>query len=103
VVSATLWAAMSAHRAVIAGLRGAMVVTAMAAAKAVAAPAVVVTPMGPWTDAQEDAIVEIPAPVVALRRAAVRCVAVIAVGTGRRRTTDVDGNLRVGALNIKEL
>jgi hypothetical protein len=63
--------------------------------KAMAAPTVVITPAGPWTHAQEDAVIEVARPVITNRGAGVRCIAVVAVRTDGWRTTYVDGNLRI--------
>jgi hypothetical protein len=63
--------------------------------KAMAAPTVVVTPAGPWTHAQEDAVIEVARPVITNRGAGIRCITVVAVRTDRWRTTYVDGNLRI--------
>ena len=73
----------------------AVIVSSSAADEAMAAPAVAVAPAGPWTHAQEDAVIEIARPVKANRRAGVRRVVVITVGTGRLNTND-HLHLRVG-------
>jgi len=65
----------------------AMIVVAMAA------PAVTITPAGPGTHAQEDAVVEVIRPVKALGRAAVGCSFVVAVRTDGW-FADFYGNLR---------
>jgi hypothetical protein len=66
------------------------------------APAVAVTPVGPWAHTQEDAVVEVPRPVKSIRRAGVWGIVVVAVGAfrrrrrrRRRRTADADDDLRV--------
>jgi hypothetical protein len=63
--------------------------------KAMAAPTVVITPAGPWTHAQEDAVVEVARPVITNGGAGIRCIAVVAVRTDRRWTPYADGNLRI--------
>ena len=63
------------------------------AAKAMSAPAVTIAPVGPWTYAQEDAVVKIARAEVAGRRAGVGCVVVVAVRTYRRRTANPDYEL----------
>jgi hypothetical protein len=63
--------------------------------EAMATPAMVIAPVPPGADAQEDAVIEVTGAVEAHRCTAVGCVVVVAVGADRRRTTDVDGDLRV--------
>jgi hypothetical protein len=58
-------------------------------------PAMVIAPVPPGADAQEDAVIEVARAVEAHRCTAVGCVVVVAVGADRRGTTDVDGDLRV--------
>jgi hypothetical protein len=65
-----------------------------AIAEAMATPAVVIAPASPWAHAQEDAVIEVPRPVIANGRAGVRRIAVVAVGTDGGHPY-VDGNLRV--------
>ena len=57
------------------------------------APAVAITPAGPWTRAQEDAVVEVIRPVKALGRAAVGCGFVVAP-LADRWFADFNSNLR---------
>ena len=59
-------------------------------------PTVVIAPVPPGTDAQEDAVIEVAGAIEADRSAGVGCVIVITVGADRRRSADVDGDLRVG-------
>ena len=61
-----------------------------------ATPAVVIAPVPPGTDAQEDAVIEVAGAIEADWRTGVGCVIVITVGADRRRSADVDGDLRVG-------
>jgi hypothetical protein len=63
--------------------------------KAMAAPTVVISPAGPWTHAQEDAVVEVARPIITHRGAGIRCIAVVAVRTDRWWTPYADGNLRI--------
>lgn len=63
--------------------------------KAMAAPTVVISPTGPRTHAQEDAVVEVARPVITNRGAGIRCIAVIAVRTDRWWPPYADGNLRI--------
>ena len=65
-----------------------------AAVEAMFAPAVAVTPTGPRAYAQEDTVVEIARPIKADRRARIRCVVIITVGT-HRLDTDANVNLCV--------
>jgi hypothetical protein len=60
------------------------------------APAGAVAPMPPWADAQEDTVIEIARTVEAARGTGIGCVVVVAVGANRGRSTDVDGDLRIG-------
>jgi hypothetical protein len=57
-----------------------------------AAPAVAVAPSGPGAHAQEDAVVEVPWPVIAIGRAGVGRVLVVAILTNRLHT-NADKNL----------
>src|ERR1700691_2918258 len=67
------------------------------AVEAMFAPAVAVAPVRPWTDAQEDAVIEIARPIKTTGRTAVRCIVVIAVGTDRLNAdADADANLCAG-------
>jgi hypothetical protein len=63
--------------------------------EAMTAPAVSVAPVGPWTYAEKDAVIEIASPVETDRGASVGWVFVVAVTTNRRRTADTDHNLRI--------
>ena len=63
--------------------------------KAMTAPTVVITPAGPWTHAQEDAVVEVARPVITNRGAGIRCIAVVTVRTDGWWATYADGNLRI--------
>jgi hypothetical protein len=69
-------------------------------AEAMVAPAVAVAPVGPGTDAEEDAVVEVARAVVAVRSATVGGIAVIAVlADGLRAviaTPEVDANADLG-------
>jgi hypothetical protein len=58
--------------------------------EAMAAPAVAIAPAGPGTNTQEDAVVEVPRPVIAIGRAAIGRIFVIAILASRRRAADVD-------------
>jgi hypothetical protein len=51
--------------------------------KAMAAPAVAVAPSAPWAHTQEDAVVEVSRPVIAVGRAGVWRIAVVAIRTDR--------------------
>lgn len=66
------------------------------AAEAMTSPAVAVTPAGPRTHAEEDAVVEIARSVIPPRCAGIRRISVVAVGTDRLNA-DVDGNLRTSS------
>src|SRR5580693_3709075 len=72
----------------------AVVPSAAAAVEAMFAPAVAVTPTGPRAHAQEDTVVEIARPIKADRRAGVRRIVVVTVGT-HRLDTDANANLCV--------
>src|SRR5271157_3449227 len=72
----------------------AAIISATAVTEPMAAPAVAIAPAGPWAHAQEDAVVEVPRPVEAIRRAGVGRVVVVAVGAGRLNA-NVDDDLRV--------
>jgi hypothetical protein len=63
-----------------------LIASASAAAKAMAAPAVAIAPVGPWAYAQEDAVVEIARAVKAVGRAGIGCIVVVAVITDGRNT-----------------
>jgi len=67
-----------------------------AAAEAMLTPAVSIAPVRPWAHAQKDAAIEIAWPIIAAGRAAVGCIAVVAVGTYGRGYAD--GNLCVDGL-----
>ena len=77
-------------------MKSAGVASATAVAEPMAAPSVVIAPSGPRPHAEEDAVIEIAGAVETNRGARVGCVVVVAVGANRRRSTDVDGDLRVG-------
>ena len=74
--------------------RSAVVASSAFAHKAMAAPAVAVAPSAPWAHAQEDAVVEVPRPVIAIGRAGIRRIAVVAVRTARLNA-DVNHKLRL--------
>jgi hypothetical protein len=61
------------------GPAAAAIVSATAVTEPMAAPAVAITPAGPWAHAQEDAVVEISRPVKAIGCAGVRRIVIIAV------------------------
>lgn len=65
-------------------------------AEAMVAPAVAVAPVGPRTDAEEDAVVEVARAVVAVGSATVGGVAVVAVLAGGWRATEVDADADLG-------
>jgi hypothetical protein len=65
------------------------------AIEAMFTPAVAVAPVRPGAHAQEDAVIEIARPIEAARRAAVRCIVVIAIGTDRLNAY-ADRNLCAG-------
>src|SRR5580658_718011 len=68
-----------------------------AAAEAMLTPAVAVSPVCPRAHAQEDAVIEISRPIKAARRAAIRCIVVVAVGTDwRYADAYADCDLRTG-------
>jgi hypothetical protein len=56
-------------------------------------PAVGVTPMSPWTDTQENAVIEITRSVKTIGGAGVRCIGVVAISANGRRAADSNGNL----------
>jgi hypothetical protein len=66
--------------------------------KAMAAPAVRVAPVGPGTNAEEDAVIKVAGTVVAVRYAGIGCVVVVAPLAPRRRAANdsilraADGN-----------
>jgi hypothetical protein len=62
--------------------------------EAMASPAVVITPTGPWAHAHEDAVVEITRPVISHGCARIRLIAVVTVRTDGLNT-DVHRNLRM--------
>ena len=74
--------------------RSAVVASSAFAHKAMAAPAVAVAPSAPWTHPQEDAVVEVPWPVVTIGRAGIRRIAVVAVCTAWLNA-DVNHKLRL--------
>lgn len=63
--------------------------------EAMVAPAMAIAPLVPWAYAHEDAIVKIARSVESHGSAGVGRIVVVAVGTDRRRTADVDNNLRL--------
>jgi hypothetical protein len=63
--------------------------------EAMTAPAVSVAPVGPWTYAEEDAVIEVARPVETDGGAGVGWVFVVAVTANRRRTADTDHDLRI--------
>lgn len=67
--------------------------SATGADKAVITPTVAITPVRPWPHAEEDAVIEIPWPVVTVRGAGIRRIVVITVGADGR--TYADANLRI--------
>ena len=71
-----------------------MVVSPTLVHKAVTAPAVAVAPSAPWAHAQEDAVVEVARPVIAVGRAGVRRIAVVAIGAGWLNA-DINHELRL--------
>jgi hypothetical protein len=75
--------------------RAAMVASSAFTAEAVSAPAVAVSPAAPGSHAQEDAVVEVAGAVITHRRASVRRISVIPVGTNRLNS-DVNHDLSVG-------
>jgi hypothetical protein len=103
-VAAAIASAIAAAATVAAAARvvaGASVeATATLTAEAMVAPAVAVAPVGPGTDAEEDAVVEVARAVVAVRSATVGGIAVIAVlADGLRAviaTPEVDANADLG-------
>ena len=73
-----------------------VVMAAAFAGKAMAAPTAAVAPSTPGSHAEEYSVVEVSWPVVAVGRAGVGRIAVVAVGADWWRTTDVDDKLRLG-------
>ena len=73
----------------------AVIAPAAFADEAMAAPAVPIAPAGPWAHAQEDAVIEISRTVKAIRRAGVRLVVVVAIGTDGLNAY-ADHKLRLG-------
>ena len=70
--------------------------------EAMTAPAVSVAPVGPWTYAEKDAVIEVAGPVETAGGAGVRWVFVIAVGTDRRRTANTDHDLGVARRHTRQ-
>jgi hypothetical protein len=66
------------------------VASATTISEAMAAPAVAIAPAGPGANAQEDAVVEVPRPVIAIGRAAIGRIFVIAILANRGRTAEAD-------------
>jgi hypothetical protein len=60
-----------------------------------AAPAMVIAPVPPGANAQEDVVIEVAGAVEADRSTGVGCVVVVAVRANRRRSAYVDGDLRI--------
>jgi len=60
---------------------------------ALVTPAVCITPMSPWTDAQENAVIEITRPVKTIGGAGVWCIGIVAIRAYGRRAADSNGNL----------
>jgi len=87
---------VAASSAAIAGSDVTAIAAPTSVAEAMAAPAVVISPVCPWSHAQENTVVEVTRPVVSVRGAAIGRIAVITVGTDRRRTADANRNLCVG-------
>lgn len=75
--------------------RSAVIASSAFAHKAMAAPAVTVAPSAPGPHPQEDAVVEVPRPVIAIGRAGIRRIAVVAIRTAWLNA-DIHGNLRLG-------
>jgi hypothetical protein len=88
------WAAATVRKTAAIGCwaAAAVIVSATIRGEAMAAPAVAVAPSSPWAHAQEDAVVEVSWPVIAVGRAGVWGVVVVAVLTNRLHT-DADKNL----------
>lgn len=91
---AVAWSAMGVCRSAVIGARA--ISSSAGGYEAMATPAMVITPVPPGADSQEDVVVEVARAVEAHRCTGVGCVVVVAVGADRRRPTDVDGDLRVG-------
>jgi hypothetical protein len=70
-----------------------MIASAALTYEAVPTPAVAIAPASPWTHAEEDPVVEVPWPVISIRRAGVRRVVVVAISASRWNT-DADHDLR---------
>src|ERR1017187_2245509 len=70
--------------------------------EAMASPAVVITPAGPWAHAQKDAIVEVSRPVIPHGCAGIRRISVVAVRTDGLNA-NADGNLRMGQAALDAL
>ena len=73
--------------------RSAVIASSAFARKAMAAPAVAIAPAAPGAHAQENAVVEVPWPVVTIGRAGIRRIAVVAIRTAWLNA-DVNQNLR---------
>lgn len=86
--TATVVAATAMESAAVA----AVISAATIAGEAVTAPAMTVAPIGPWTNAEENPVVEVARTVVSVGCAAVWRVAVIAVLADRRATADAYAN-----------
>ena len=72
----------------------AVVVASTSTVEAMAAPAVAVAPVGPGAYAEEDAVVEVAGPVVAIRGTGVGVVVIVAPGADGGRAADGYSNLR---------
>jgi hypothetical protein len=59
-------------------------------------PSVAVAPTSPWADAEKDAVIEVARTVIADRRAAIGCIAVVAVLTdGLDANADIELSIRL--------
>jgi hypothetical protein len=95
---AVIWRVSASRRpsCIVAGVR--VIAPSARPAKSVAAPPVVVAPIGPWSHSQKDAIVKIPWPVISLWDAGIRSVIVVSVWT-RWWRAERDRHLRIGIWN----
>src|ERR1700733_8364880 len=87
-------AGLAAAGAIGRGTGTSVVVPAAFVYKAMAAAARAVAPSAPWAHAQKDAVVEVSRPIIAVGRAGVGRIAVVAVGAGWLNT-DVNDKLRL--------
>ena len=76
------------------GAASAVVASSAIVHKAMAAPAVAIAPARPRAHAQEDAVIKISRSVKAHRRAGIRRIVVVPVGT-HRLNADTNNNLRI--------